>query len=126
MRRTATAAVGAVIAAALALTGCSTYDPSEYTSGEEAADVREYCVGLWNMSDDAAHNILTKQSAGGFKPYLQGAADRLAQHRDDAKHLPTDTDVIFSGDPNDMSAWGPALNWCDAQGYWPPPPDSRP
>ncbi|MFF7127202.1 hypothetical protein [Streptomyces sp. NPDC008240] len=114
--RTTTAAAGA-IAAALVLTGCSTYDPSEYTSGEEAADVREYCVGLSNMTDHAAHGTLTEQSAEGFKPYLDGAADRLAQHRDDAKDLPADTNAIFDSGLNITSAWGPAMRWCDARGY---------
>lgn len=116
MRATAAAAAAVTIAAVL-LAGCDTYDPNEYTSGEEAADIREYCVGLSHMTDHAAHGTLTRQDANGFKPYLQGAAERLAQHRDDAKHLPADTDAIFSNDVEDISPWGPALNWCSDRGY---------
>ncbi|MET8954579.1 hypothetical protein ACWEO4_11310 [Streptomyces sp. NPDC004393] len=113
-----TTASAAVIAAALALAGCMSYDPSEYTSAKEAGDIREYCVGLSHMTYDATHGTLTRQSAESFKLVLRSSAERLAQHRDDAKHLLADTDALFSGDPSgDISAWGPALNWCDAQGY---------
>jgi hypothetical protein len=112
-----TIAIASAIAAALVLTGCSTNDPSEYTSGDEAADVRDYCVVMSNMADHAVDGTLTQQSAEGFLFSLRSPAKRLAQHRDDAKRLPADTNASLDNGLNITSAWGSAMRWCDAQGY---------